>query len=83
MPEQLPPTPTPCTTPSRIRRGGRIGLALFLPRKRAGSTEGSPTQYPYTLMHGFAPSPKPIVSRFTPTIPVRAPPNGSSAEGEL
>ena len=34
-------------------------------------------------MQGFAPSPKPIVSRFTPTIPVRAPPNGSRAEGEL
>ena len=35
------------------------------------------------FMQGFAPRPKPIVSRFTPTIPVRAPPNGSRAEGEL
>ncbi|MEI8137533.1 MAG: hypothetical protein WCH21_09450 [Bacteroidota bacterium] len=32
---------------------------------------------------GFAPSPKPIVSRFTPTMPVIAPPNGSRAEGLL
>ena len=32
---------------------------------------------------GLAPSPKPIVSRLTPTIPVIAPPNGSRAEGLL
>ena len=31
----------------------------------------------------FAPSPNPNASRFTPTIPVIAPPNGSKADGLL
>ncbi len=35
------------------------------------------------LKIGLAPIPQPIISRFTPTIPVNAPPKGSSAEGEL
>ena len=37
----------------------------------------------FVLKISLAPMPVPKGSRFTPTIPVRAPPYGSSADGEL
>jgi hypothetical protein len=45
--------------------------------------KGSAKQKTSVLKMSFAPRPVPNGSRFTPTMPVIAPPNGSSAEGEL
>ena len=44
---------------------------------------GGPKQKTSVLAIGRAPSPVPRISRLTPTIPVIAPPYGSSADGEL
>jgi len=83
IPEQFPPVFTPATTPSEMRRGDSIFVFSFESLYIGSLSSGSAKQYPYLFTIGFAPSPKPIVSRFTPTIPVIAPPNGSRAEGLL
>src|SRR3989344_425467 len=83
MPEQLPPAFTPLMTPSIMRRGDSICCVRCSPLYNESVLFGSAKQKAYRLITGLAPSPKPMVSRFTPTIPVIAPPKGSNADGLL
>ena len=77
IPDSFPPTLTPAWTPRSTLAGGKRFSG------RSPSQSGGPKQKTSVLAIGLAPRPVPNISRLTPTIPVIAPPNGSSAEGEL
>ena len=76
MPDWLPPSTMPRCTPSSTARGGSRPLGT-------SSIRGGAKHSTLVLKIGRAPRPVPMMSRFTPTIPVMAPPYGSSADGEL
>ena len=76
MPDWLPPSTMPRCTPSSTERGGSRPRGTSL---RPGGAKHSTL----VLKMGRAPRPVPMMSRLTPTIPVMAPPYGSSADGEL
>ena len=77
IPDSLPPTRTPACTPRRTREGWKSVEG------NSPDQSGGPKQNTSVLAIGRAPRPVPRMSRFTPTMPVMAPPYGSRAEGEL
>ena len=77
IPDSFPPTLTPACTPRNTLEGWNKFSG------KSPSQFGGPKQNTSVLAIGRAPNPVPKMSRFTPTIPVIAPPYGSSAEGEL
>ena len=77
MPDSFPPTRTPACTPRRTREGWKSVDG------NSPVHVGGPKQKTSVFAIGLAPSPVPRMSLLTPTIPVIAPPYGSSAEGEL
>ena len=77
IPDSLPPTRTPAWTPRRTLEGWNKFSGRGL------SQSGGPKQNTSVFAIGRAPNPVPRMSRLTPTMPVMAPPYGSSAEGEL
>ena len=77
IPDSFPPDRTPACTPLKTLNGWKRPSGIV------PSKSGGPKQKTSVLAIGLAPRPVPIMSRFTPTIPVIAPPNGSKALGEL
>ncbi len=78
IPDWFPPSIMPWWTPLITAFGWRSPDGIS-----SSGVSGFPKQRKSVLNNGRAPLPVPIISRFTPTIPVIAPPYGSSADGEL